>query len=122
MAGNGTAVSPQRGRAAHDLSLPVLIVCSLSLPLSSLFVEARRATMKCPNCRVDNDRVIDSRSSEEGFAIRRRRECLNCKHRYTTYERLEEGQIKVIKRNGARESFSREKMRQGIAKACWKRR
>lgn len=77
--------------------------------------------MRCPVCRVDNDRVIDSRASEDGFAIRRRRECLNCRHRYTTYERLEERQIKVIKRNRAREPFSREKMRHGITKACWKR-
>lgn len=77
--------------------------------------------MRCPVCRTDNDRVTDSRASEDGFAIRRRRECLNCKHRYTTYERLEERQIQVIKRNGAREPFSRDKMREGIAKACWKR-
>jgi transcriptional repressor NrdR len=65
--------------------------------------------------------VIDSRASEDGFAIRRRRECLDCKRRYTTYERLEEMAIKVIKKNGEREPFSREKMRQGLARACWKR-
>lgn len=77
--------------------------------------------MRCPFCRVDNDRVIDSRASEDGFAIRRRRQCHNCKRRYTTYERLEAGSVKVIKRNGAREPFSREKIRAGLAKACWKR-
>lgn len=77
--------------------------------------------MRCPFCRLDNDRVIDSRASEDGFAIRRRRECLNCKRRYTTYERLEEMAIKVVKKNGEREPFSREKMRQGLARACWKR-
>ncbi|MEX0818823.1 MAG: transcriptional regulator NrdR [Pirellulaceae bacterium] len=77
--------------------------------------------MRCPFCRIDNDRVIDSRASEDGFAIRRRRECLNCKRRYTTYERLEEMAIKVIKKSGEREPFSREKMRQGLARACWKR-
>ena len=77
--------------------------------------------MRCPFCRLDNDRVIDSRASEDGFAIRRRRECLDCKRRYTTYERLEEMAIKVIKKNGEREPFSREKMRQGLARACWKR-
>ena len=77
--------------------------------------------MKCPFCRLDNDRVIDSRASEDGFAIRRRRECLSCKRRYTTYERLEEMAIKVVKKNGERESFSRDKIRQGLARACWKR-
>ncbi len=77
--------------------------------------------MRCPFCRLDNDRVIDSRASEDGFAIRRRRECLNCKRRYSTYERLEEMSLKVIKKNGERQPFSREKMRQGLARACWKR-
>ncbi|HRX77924.1 MAG: transcriptional repressor NrdR [Planctomycetaceae bacterium] len=77
--------------------------------------------MRCPFCRLDNDRVIDSRASEDGFAIRRRRECLNCKRRYSTYERLEEMSLKVIKKTGEREPFSREKIRQGLARACWKR-
>lgn len=77
--------------------------------------------MRCPYCRLDNDRVIDSRASDDGFAIRRRRECLSCKRRYTTYERLEEMSLKVIKRNGDREPFRREKIRQGLASACWKR-
>ena len=77
--------------------------------------------MRCPFCQLDNDRVIDSRASDDGFAIRRRRECLNCKRRYSTYERLEEMAVKVVKKNGEREPFSREKMRQGLARACWKR-
>ena len=77
--------------------------------------------MKCPFCRVDNDRVIDSRASEEGFAIRRRRECFDCKRRYTTYERLDEMNIKVVKKAGEREPFSRDKIRYGLEKACWKR-
>jgi transcriptional repressor NrdR len=77
--------------------------------------------MRCPNCKHDNDRVIDSRSSDEGYAIRRRRECLSCKRRYTTYERLEEPVVRVIKKDGAREPFSREKIRKGLEKACWKR-
>ncbi|MEX2025997.1 MAG: transcriptional regulator NrdR [Pirellulaceae bacterium] len=77
--------------------------------------------MKCPFCRADNDRVIDSRASEDGFAIRRRRECLSCKQRFTTYERLEEFEIKVVKKGGVREPFNREKIRSGLAKACWKR-
>jgi transcriptional repressor NrdR len=77
--------------------------------------------MNCPFCRFDNDRVIDSRASEDGFAIRRRRECLNCKRRYTTYERLEEPAIKVIKKDGSRSPFEREKIKRGLEKACWKR-
>lgn len=77
--------------------------------------------MRCPFCRADNDRVIDSRASDDGFAIRRRRECLDCKRRCTTYERLEEMAIKVVKKHGERQPFSREKMRQGLEKACWKR-
>ena len=77
--------------------------------------------MRCPYCEADNDRVSDSRASQDGFAIRRRRECLNCKRRYTTYERLEEMPIKVVKKDGVREPFMREKIRLGLAKACWKR-
>lgn len=77
--------------------------------------------MRCPFCRSDNDRVIDSRASQDGFAIRRRRECLGCKRRYTTYERIEEIDIKVIKKDGVREPLNREKLRAGLAKACWKR-
>jgi transcriptional repressor NrdR len=77
--------------------------------------------MRCPYCRVDNDRVIDSRVSQDGFAIRRRRECSHCKKRFTTYERLEEMEIKVVKKNNIREPFDREKIRAGLAKACWKR-
>ena len=77
--------------------------------------------MKCPFCRVDNDRVIDSRSCQDGFAIRRRRQCLKCKRRYTTYERLEESTIKVVKKDGSRVPFQRDKIRRGLERACWKR-
>jgi transcriptional repressor NrdR len=77
--------------------------------------------MKCPFCHVDNDRVIDSRSHQDGFAIRRRRECLSCKRRYTTYERLEELALKVVKKDEVREPFNREKIHRGLARACWKR-
>jgi transcriptional repressor NrdR len=77
--------------------------------------------MQCPFCRRDNDRVIDSRASDDGFAIRRRRECTVCKRRYTTYERVEEPSIKVVKKDGVREPFSREKIKSGLQKACWKR-
>lgn len=77
--------------------------------------------MKCPFCRSDNDRVIDSRTSQDGYAIRRRRECLTCRRRYTTYERIEEPAIKVIKKDGVRDPFEREKIKRGLEKACWKR-
>jgi transcriptional repressor NrdR len=77
--------------------------------------------MRCPFCRKDNDRVGDSRMVEEGFSIRRRRHCLQCGRRYTTYERPEEITIKVVKKDGVREPFQREKIRQGLARACWKR-
>jgi transcriptional repressor NrdR len=76
--------------------------------------------MKCPYCRVDNDRVLDSRASQDGFAIRRRRECLGCKQRYTTYERIETA-TKIIKKDGSREPFDHVKIKQGLEKACWKR-
>ncbi len=76
--------------------------------------------MQCPFCRADNDRVVDSRTSNDG-SIRRRRECADCKKRYTTYERLEELPIKVVKNDGVREPFEAGKIRRGLQKACWKR-
>lgn len=77
--------------------------------------------MRCPFCHRDNDKVIDSRTSGDGYAIRRRRECLSCQRRYTTYERLEEQVIRVVKKDGVREPFDASKLRDGISKACWKR-
>jgi transcriptional repressor NrdR len=77
--------------------------------------------MKCPYCQVDNDRVLDSRASEDGFVTRRRRECSECKRRYTTYERVERTTIKVIKKDGTRVPFDRDKIKRGLEKACWKR-
>lgn len=77
--------------------------------------------MKCPYCGVDNDKVIDSRSNNDGYSIRRRRECLACQRRFTTYEHVERPNIKVIKKDGAREPFDTEKIRSGLEKACWKR-
>lgn len=77
--------------------------------------------MKCPFCREDNDRVLDSRTSPDGFAIRRRRECLKCRRRFTTYERIEESPLKVVKKDGTRVPFDRDKIKKGLEKACWKR-
>ncbi len=77
--------------------------------------------MRCPFCRVDNDRVIDSRAGDDGNIIRRRRECLGCKKRFTTYERVERQLLTVVKKDGEREPFDRDKIKRGLAKACWKR-
>lgn len=77
--------------------------------------------MRCPFCRADNDRVIDSRAGDEGATIRRRRECLACRRRFTTYERVERQTITVVKKGGDREPFDRDKLKRGLAKACWKR-
>lgn len=77
--------------------------------------------MRCPKCGGQEDKVIDSRSSREGAVIRRRRECDACNHRFTTYEEIEHEGLVVIKRDGRREEFSREKLVSGIRKACQKR-
>ncbi len=76
--------------------------------------------MHCPSCQHTESRVLESRSTEGGRSIRRRRECLNCKHRFTTYERIEFVPITVIKRDGSRESFDRSKLLRGIVRACEK--
>lgn len=78
--------------------------------------------MKCPHCHQDDDRVLDTRASEDGTAIRRRRECLVCHYRFTTYERVERMRIRVIKKDGSRVPFDRDKIRLGLEKACWKRK
>lgn len=77
--------------------------------------------MRCPFCQKDNDHVIDSRSAEDGKSIRRRRECLECGNRFTTYEALEKTVLFVIKKDGRRELFDREKIFRGISRACVKR-
>ncbi|MDH4083116.1 MAG: transcriptional repressor NrdR [Nitrospira sp.] len=77
--------------------------------------------MKCPFCDELEDKVVDSRMAKEGEVIRRRRECLSCKRRYTTYERVEEILPVVVKKDGRRESFDRTKILLGMKKACEKR-
>jgi transcriptional repressor NrdR len=77
--------------------------------------------MRCPFCGHDEDRVIDSRPSDEGSAIRRRRECITCGARFTTYEKVESLPLLVIKKDGTREPFNREKLMAGIMKSCEKR-
>jgi len=77
--------------------------------------------MKCPFCNHLHDKVVDSRESKEGDAIRRRRECLSCERRFTTYERIDEVPYMVIKKDGRREKFDRQKVLNGLLKACEKR-
>ena len=77
--------------------------------------------MRCPFCRTVDDKVIDSRMSGEGTSIRRRRECLKCEKRFTTYEYVENAPLMVVKRDGTRKRFDREKIKSGIMKACEKR-
>ncbi len=77
--------------------------------------------MKCPFCGEIDNKVIDSRLSKDSNVIRRRRECLECTRRFTTYEHIEEIPIMIIKKDGRREVFSRDKIRSGIKKACEKR-
>ncbi|MDI6605792.1 MAG: transcriptional regulator NrdR [Candidatus Omnitrophota bacterium] len=77
--------------------------------------------MKCPSCGYKEDKVVDSRSTAEESAVRRRRECLKCGRRFTTYEYIEEVSLMVIKKDGRREPFDRKKILSGIIKACEKR-
>jgi len=76
--------------------------------------------MRCLRCKQDNDRVVDSRASADGSVIRRRRECLMCFLRYTTYERVEETPLRVVKKNGERVRFERERVLAGMVRACEK--
>ena len=77
--------------------------------------------MKCPKCGNDDDKVLDSRSARDGAAIRRRRECLKCGHRFTTYEEIARDEVLVIKRDGTRQTFDRSKVDKAIRIACGRR-
>lgn len=77
--------------------------------------------MRCPFCSKDNDKVMDTRSSDDGSVIRRRRECLHCARRFTTHERLEEMPVRVVKKSGRREPFDRDKILAGVRRAIEKR-
>ena len=76
--------------------------------------------MQCPSCQHPESRVLESRPTEAGRSIRRRRECLHCRYRFTTYERVEVAPLSVVKRDGKREDFNREKLLRGLALACEK--
>ena len=77
--------------------------------------------MRCPSCGHEEDKVVDSRSTKENSAVRRRRECLSCGHRFTTYEYVELRPFMVVKKDGRREHYSREKVLSGLLRACEKR-
>ncbi len=77
--------------------------------------------MRCPKCGCLDDKVIDSRAVKEGSGVRRRRECLSCSYRYTTIEGIIPEELKVVKRSSIREEYDRDKLRRGIANACYKR-
>jgi transcriptional repressor NrdR len=84
-------------------------------------IEASSQDMKCPFCGFENDKVVDSRESKEADSIRRRRECLKCGKRFTTYERIDEIPYMVVKKDGRREKFDRQKVLNGLLRACEKR-
>jgi transcriptional repressor NrdR len=77
--------------------------------------------MRCPKCGHSDDKVLDSRSAREGASIRRRRQCLSCEYRFTTYEEIVKDELRVIKRDNRREEFSRLKLERGLMRACEKR-
>ena len=77
--------------------------------------------MKCPYCGYQDSKVVDSRHSEDGLSIRRRRECLKCQRRFTTYETVESLPVIVVKKDGSREAFDRHKILSGMVRACYKR-
>ena len=77
--------------------------------------------MRCPKCGTLEDKVIDSREAKDGGSVRRRRECLTCNHRFTTYEQVEHEELRVVKRNESRQPFSREKLIESMKSACGKR-
>jgi transcriptional repressor NrdR len=85
------------------------------------FKNHKELCMKCPYCHHENTSVVDSREAEDQTTIRRRRECNHCEKRFTTYERVEGIDLKVIKKDGSKQDFNRDKLRKGIVKATWKR-
>jgi transcriptional repressor NrdR len=102
---------PDEGVRASVGFLVSLLQCKRRLP----------SDMKCPFCGFENDKVVDSRESKEADSIRRRRECLKCGKRFTTYERIDEIPYMVVKKDGRREKFDRQKVLNGLLRACEKR-
>jgi transcriptional repressor NrdR len=112
-------LSPADWCLRPSASLHDLAAAAFSSP-ARIRVQQGAAAVRCPYCRHDETKVIDSRTSQD-LSIRRRRECLSCERRFTTYERIEESPIRVIKKDGTRVPFDREKIRFGVEKACYKR-
>jgi transcriptional repressor NrdR len=109
----------------YNLQLPTHNITPARRYVESDFAASRRHTkssaMKCPFCGFANDKVVDSRESKEAESIRRRRECLKCGKRFTTYERIDEIPYMVVKKDGRREKFDRQKVLNGLLRACEKR-
>src|SRR5205814_7346666 len=103
---------------SHDQAPPGCILQPATIK-HYLLIES--LTMKCPFCGFVNDKVVDSRESKEAESIRRRRECLKCNKRFTTYERIDEIPYMVVKKDGRREKFERQKVLNGLLHACEKR-
>ena len=106
-----------------QLRFPTLLITRtlprvLPFPLLPFTIDT---SMKCPFCGHEEDKVVDSRESKEGESIRRRRECLKCEKRFTTYERIDEIPYMVVKKDGRREKFERQKVLNGLLRACEKR-
>jgi transcriptional repressor NrdR len=91
------------------------------LALNVVLFYSKGTSTKCPYCQADEHGVLESRDSEDGKTLRRRRECGKCGKRFTTYERVEGLDLKVLKKNGRIEDFDREKIKRGLIKATWKR-
>ena len=113
---HANSILPLIARAVRRFNVPSRTACYNHFYLRSV---AKR--MKCPFCGFENDKVVDSRESKEADSIRRRRECLKCEKRFTTYERIDEIPYMVVKKDGRRERFDRQKVLNGLMRACEKR-
>jgi transcriptional repressor NrdR len=119
---SGSRWHPSRGRPSGSAAAPAPAPTGLVVRLPLACTPAERATsvagVRCPACSALDDKVIDSRAAEDGTAIRRRRECLICGRRFTTFERLEEVPLVVVKRSGDRVAFDRDKIEAGVRAAA----
>ena len=113
-----TELASASGPKVRELCSPGLAVVRPPVTMQS---DAPPCAMKCPFCGFANDKVVDSRESKEADSIRRRRECLKCGKRFTTYERIDEIPYMVVKKDGRREKFDRQKVLNGLLRACEKR-
>src|SRR4030081_4140338 len=102
-------------------SSPALVKCPRPACYNLVALLHRNKLMKCPFCGFENDKVVDSRESKEADSIRRRRECLKCEKRFTTYERIDAIPYMVATKDGRREKFDRQKVLNGLMRACEKR-